>query len=79
MMASIHPYKSFEMSSLFQCKEFYYDMILKLMPLPKGANRLHQEEEEVCAGGSDLHLRGDHHHHGHERHPRGDEPDDRGL
>ena len=43
--------------------------------LPIGAHRLHQEEEEVCAGGRDLDLRGDHHHHGHERHPRRDEPD----
>ena len=49
------------------------------MPLIGGADSLHQEEETVCAGGSDLHLRSDHHHHGHERHPRGDEPDHSGL
>ena len=49
------------------------------MPLNEGADRLHQEEETVCAGSGDLNLRGDHHHHGYERHPCGDEPGHRRL
>ena len=51
----------------------------RCMPLIEGADSLHQEEETVCPGGSDLTLCGDHHNHGHERHPRGDEPSHRRL